>query len=104
MTTLAIIFHEIPQEIGDMGVLLHSGFSPAKALLFNLLTAFSALLGGLSGYLFVQPSHQFIPYLLSLAAGGFIYLASSDLLPELKHSFLAFPFVIFGTVIMSLLA
>jgi zinc and cadmium transporter len=82
-TTLAVVFHEIPQEIGDYGVLLHGGFSKNKALLFNFLTALTAVLGALlalalSGYI-----EGFKIFLLSFAAGEFIYIAGSDLVPEL---------------------
>jgi len=82
-TTLAVVFHEIPQEIGDYGVLLHGGFSKNKALLFNFLTALTAVLGallalGLSTYI-----ENFTIFLLSFAAGEFIYIAGSDLVPEL---------------------
>lgn len=82
-TSLAVIFHEIPQEIGDLGVLIYGGFTKKKALLLNFLTALSAFFGlFLSFYLFSKIDH-IKPILTSFAAGNFIYIAGSDLIPEL---------------------
>lgn len=81
-TTLAIIIHEVPQEVGDMGVLVHAGFSKGKALTFNLLSGIFAVLGGLTGFYYLNRFESFIPYILALTAGGFIYIAAADLLPE----------------------
>ncbi|MDP2860326.1 MAG: ZIP family metal transporter [bacterium] len=83
-TTLAIIVHEIPQELGDFGVLLYSGFSRKKAVLANFATALVAVLGSLAGYLLSFTELSFTQYLLPFAAGGFIYIAASDLMPEIK--------------------
>ncbi len=83
-TTIAIFMHEVPQELGDMGVLLHAGFSKIEAVLLNFLTALSAVLGGILGFCFIQSSRNLIPYLLAVAAGGFIYISASDLVPEIK--------------------
>lgn len=84
-TTLAIIFHEIPQEIGDFGVLLHSGLTVKKALFFNFLSALLAILGAGIALFLNQYLEGFAIQLLAIAAGGFIYIAGSDLIPELKH-------------------
>jgi zinc and cadmium transporter len=84
MTTLAVIMHEIPQEIGDFGVLLHAGFETKKALMFNLLSAFAAVGGAVVGYFLVASSAHIGVYLLPIAAGGFLYIAASDLLPEIR--------------------
>lgn len=85
-TTLAVILHEIPQEIGDFGVLLHSGYTRSRALFFNFLSALMAVAGVLLGLAAGSTAAQFIDWTLPLAAGLFIYLASSDLVPELhKH-------------------
>lgn len=84
ITTLAVIVHELPQEIGDFGVLLHAGFSKTKALLFNLASAATAILGALAGISLLRSGSQLESYLLPLAAGGFLYIAASDLLPEMK--------------------
>lgn len=81
--TLSIIFHEVPQEIGDFGVLLYSGFSKGKALIYNLLVALTSVLGVLAGYFLVHQVENINHFLLPFAAGGFIYIASSDLIPEL---------------------
>ena len=83
-TTLAVIFHEIPQELGDFGVLIHGGFSKKKALWFNLLTALAAVFGTILALVLGSNLEGFTPLLLSFAAGNFIYIAGSDLIPELR--------------------
>jgi len=83
-TTLAVVFHEIPQEIGDFGVLIYGGFNKSRAIFFNFSTALTAILGAivaLSAGLLIQ---DFIPFLIPFAAGNFIYIAGSDLIPELR--------------------
>ncbi|MBR9693368.1 ZIP family metal transporter, partial [Candidatus Woesearchaeota archaeon] len=82
-TTVAVLFHEIPQEIGDFAVLIHAGFSRMKALLVNFLSALTALLGAILLLLFKDALAPIIPYLLPFAAGTFLYLAGTDLIPEL---------------------
>ncbi len=82
-TTLAVIAHELPQEIGDFGVLVYAGFSRGKALAYNFLSSLSALLGALLGYYLSASLSGVVPYLLPVAAGSFVYIASSDLVPEL---------------------
>lgn len=86
-TTIAVIFHEIPQEIGDFGVLLHGGFSKSKALLFNFLSALTAVAGGLIAILASGVIPGITNYLIPLTIGGFIYIAGSDLIPELHKNF-----------------
>jgi len=83
-TTIAISSHEIPQEIGDFGVLIYGGFSKKKALLFNFLVALAAVIGGLVGYLVSSQAESFALYILPFAAGGFIYISATDLVPEIK--------------------
>lgn len=83
-TTIAVILHEIPQEIGDFGVLIHSGFSTKKALLFNLLSASLSILGALIAYSIGGTNEFFLEAIIPIVAGGFIYIAGSDLIPELK--------------------
>lgn len=83
-TTIAISSHEIPQEIGDFAVLIHGGFSKGKALIYNFLTAITAILGGLVGYYLSSYAAVSAQYLLPFAAGGFIYIGISDLLPEIR--------------------
>jgi len=84
ITTLAVIIHELPQEIGDFGVLIHAGFSKRKALIFNLFSAATAIVGALVGIYLLSAGSQLQGYLLSVAAGGFLYIAASDLLPEMR--------------------
>lgn len=83
--TVAIFFHEIPQEIGDFGVLLHSGYKRMRIIWLNLLTSFTTIIGALLGYFLLGWIGGLIPFFLSFAAGIFIYIAVSDLLPELKQ-------------------
>jgi zinc and cadmium transporter len=83
-TTLAVIFHEIPQELGDFGVLVYGGFSKKKALWLNLLTALTAIAGASVAFILSSFMDGFIPLLLPFAAGNFIYIAGSDLIPELR--------------------
>ncbi|HBK34781.1 MAG: Zinc/iron permease [Candidatus Uhrbacteria bacterium GW2011_GWE2_40_58] len=85
ITTIAVALHEIPQEIGDFGVLVYSGFKRWKALLANFLSGLTAVIGGVIGFLFAAQVEGSIVYLLPIAAGGFIYIAASDLVPEIKH-------------------
>ncbi len=83
-TTIAVILHEIPQEIGDFGVLVHGGFSRNRALLMNFLTALTAVAGAVVGLLLGGVMENTGAFLLPFAAGGFIYIAGSDLIPELN--------------------
>jgi len=82
-TTLAVIFHEIPQEIGDFGVLIHAGIKRKKALIYNFLTATTAILGALIALLLSSKINGITTLLSAFAAGSFIYIAGSDLIPEL---------------------
>ncbi len=82
-TTLAVVLHEIPQEIGDFGVLLHGGFSRGKALFMNFLTSLTALLGTVLALVLNNYISNLSAFLVPFAAGGFIYIAGSDLIPEL---------------------
>lgn len=85
VVTAAVILHEIPQEVSDFGVLLYAGLSKAKALLANLLVALSAVLGAVVFYFFGQSFEAAVPLMVAYAAGNFIYLSMSDLIPELHH-------------------
>ena len=82
-TTLAVICHEIPQEVGDFGVLVHSGLSVRKALGYNLLAALTAFIGAALVLVMGRWIQDFSVYLLPVTAGGFLYIAGSDLIPEL---------------------
>jgi zinc and cadmium transporter len=83
VTALAIIAHEIPQEVGDFLILLHSGYSKKKALLFNLLSSLATMVGGLLAYSALKTVQGWIPYILSLAAASMLYVAVADLIPGL---------------------
>jgi zinc and cadmium transporter len=83
-TTIAISVHEIPQEIGDFGVLIYGGFSKKKALLLNFLIALTAVVGGIVGYIISSRIENVVLFILPFAAGGFIYIAATDLVPEIK--------------------
>ena len=83
-TTIAVIFHEIPQEIGDFGVLVYAGFGRVKALMMNFVAALSAILGAIIVLLLNMQVHTVSTFLVPFTAGGFIYIASSDLIPEMK--------------------
>lgn len=84
-TTIAVILHEIPQELGDFGVLIHSGYTRARALMINFLTALFAVVGAVFALLIGSASEMALVWILPLAAGSFIYIASSDLTPELHR-------------------
>jgi zinc and cadmium transporter len=84
-TTLAVALHEIPQELGNYGVLLYGGMGRRRALLFNYITQATAIVGGIAGYFASSTMHYSIAYLLPFAAGNFIYIATDDLIPEIKH-------------------
>ncbi|MBM4182303.1 MAG: ZIP family metal transporter [Betaproteobacteria bacterium] len=83
VTAFAIAAHEVPQELGDFLILLHSGYSKGKALLLNLLSSAAMMLGALLGYFLLAPLQEFLPYMLALAASGMIYVAVADLIPGL---------------------
>lgn len=85
VTGLAIIAHEIPQEIGDFIVLLNAGFSRLRAYVFNLLCSLMAIAGGLLGFFTLDKASGLIPYVLVFAASGFIYIAVSDLMPQMQR-------------------
>ncbi|QQG44128.1 MAG: ZIP family metal transporter [Candidatus Roizmanbacteria bacterium] len=109
-TTIAVIFHEIPQEIGDFGILLHGGFSKQKAILYNFFIALTAILGVVLSLLLSAYVENANMFLLPFAAGSFIYIAGSDLIPELhkevelkKSLFQIIAFILGILVMLSLL-
>jgi zinc and cadmium transporter len=85
VTALAVIAHEIPQEVGDYIVLLNAGFTRRRALFYNALSGLAAVVGGVAGYFVVGPWEALFPYLLVVAASSFIYVAVADLLPQLQR-------------------
>jgi zinc and cadmium transporter len=105
-TTLAVVLHEIPQELGDFAVLVYGGFGTRRAVLFNFISALTAIVGGIVGYLASSLLESSVVYLLPLAAGNFIYIAAADLIPEIKHhislgrSIVHFAVFLLGIVIM----
>jgi zinc and cadmium transporter len=110
-TTLAVILHEIPQEIGDFGILVYSGISVKKALFLNFLSALTAVVGAIIALLLESRIKGFSTYLLPITAGGFLYIGGSDLIPELHKedhvkistSLLQLVFIMLGIGIMALL-
>jgi zinc and cadmium transporter len=83
VTSLAVATHEIPQEVGDFAILLHSGYSKSKALFYNVLASLTTVLGGILAYYSLEDLHNSLPYFLALAASSFIYIAVADLIPSL---------------------
>jgi len=83
ITSLVIILHEIPQEMGDFGVLVYGGFTKTRALCYNFLTALFCVLGTVIGFPLAEKVGHFSLYLLPITAGGFIYIAACDLIPEI---------------------
>jgi zinc and cadmium transporter len=108
-TTIAIILHEIPQEIGHFGVLINAGYKPKRALWLNFLSAVVAIIGTIVALLIGNSNALLSAWLVPFASGGLIYIAMSDLIPELhktnqlKHSILQFLTVILGICLMLLL-
>jgi len=102
ITTMAVVIHEVPQELGDFGVLVYGGFTKFKALFWNFISAITAVFGALFGYFFITHVENIASSLLSFTAGGFLYIAASDLIPELhkqpefKKSILSFIFFLTG--------
>ena len=108
-TSLAVILHEIPQEIGDFGVLIHGGYTKSKALMFNFLSALTAVLGAVIALLAGNYIENLVSYMIPITIGAFIYIAGSDLIPELHKdfktgkSFLQLLCLILGILVMAAL-
>ena len=83
VTSLAIIAHEVPQEVGDFAILLHSGYTKLRAFQMNLISSFATLVGGTLGYVALRDMQSLVPYLLALASSSMIYVAVADLIPGL---------------------
>lgn len=84
VTALAIIAHEIPQEVGDYIVLLNAGFSRTRALVYNGISGLAAVVGGVLGYVLIAPWQDYLPYMMVVASSSFIYVAVADLIPQLQ--------------------
>lgn len=108
-TTLAVILHEIPQEIGDFGILLHGGYTKKRALFLNFITALAAVAGAIIALLAIQYIPHLTQFLIPFAAGGFIYIAGSDLMPEMhketdsKKSLVQLVAFVLGILVMMLM-
>lgn len=85
LATLAVMAHEIPHEVGDFMILLNAGFTKRRAFVFQLISGSSAVLGGVVGYFVLDATASLLPYALMIAAASFIYIALSDLLPEMMR-------------------
>ena len=109
ITSLAVAFHEVPQQLGNFGVLIYSGFKKLRALFLNFLASLVIVLGGIAGFFLSEKIGDYVVYLLPFAAGNFIYIACSDLIPEikqretLKKSLLLFFVFLLGIAIMLLI-
>ncbi|MHA1147800.1 MAG: ZIP family metal transporter [Promethearchaeota archaeon] len=109
ITSITIIIHEVAQETGDFGVLLHSGYSQNKALLYNMLSSLSTIPAAIIAYFLLQPVEFIIPYLIAFSAASFIYIALSDLTPDLhkntntKHTLNQILFILIGITVMAIL-
>jgi len=110
MTTMAVIAHEIPHELGDFFLLIYGGLNNKKALWFNFLSALTAILGTVIVFIFSKDILSFSPYLIGFAAGNFLYIAASDLIPELHEkrnvwvSVVQTIFLVAGVVLMSVVS
>ncbi|MCF7816102.1 MAG: ZIP family metal transporter [Candidatus Pacebacteria bacterium] len=109
LTTLGIALHEVPQEIIEYGILLQSGYSRKKAAFYNFLSATTVIVGVLITYLFMSSLGEWVFVLTGVAAGNLLYIATADLIPELKHShrdhfFKTFAATFFATLLIALLS
>lgn len=107
-TSISVFAHEVPQEIGDFGLMLHKGLKPKRIILVNILSAAAAFLGAIITYSVGNILGAYIPMLLAITAGFFIYIASSDLIPEIHHekrkgfAFVESLLLILGVVVMAI--
>ncbi len=106
VSSLAVAAHEIPQEVGDFAILLQSGFSKGKALLYNVLASLTTVIGGVLAYFSLEDLHDLLPFFLVLAASSFIYIAVADLIPslhkktDLKTSFQQIGLILAGVLLI----
>jgi len=109
VTASAVFAHEVPHEIGDFMILLNAGFERRRAFLFMLISGMSAVLGGVTGFLLLDSYRALVPYALLIAAASFVYIALSDLLPEmmrrkpLRQSLPEVGLVLFGVAVAGLI-
>ena len=108
-TGLAVIAHEVPQEVGDLAILLESGYSRYKAILYNILSSLTTLPGAIIAYIYLKEMLIIVPYILALSASSFLYIAMSDLIPSLhrklgiKTNILQFVLILAGIGTIALL-
>jgi zinc and cadmium transporter len=109
LTASAVFAHEVPHEIGDFMILLNAGFERRRAFVFMVISGMSAVLGGVTGYLLLDSYRMLVPYALLIAAASFVYIALSDLLPEimrrkpLRESLPEVALVLFGVAVAGLI-
>ena len=109
VASLSIIAHEIPQETGDFGILLHAGYSKKKAYMYNILSSISTIPAAIIGYFLLDSIEFLVPYMLAISAASFIYISLSDLAPELhqkigvKYYFRQVVLILAGVMLMCLL-
>jgi len=107
-TAISVFAHEVPQEIGDFGLMLHKGLKPKKIILVNILSAAAAFIGAIITYLLGNILEEYIPILLAITAGFFIYIAASDLIPEIHSekrkgfAFIESALLVIGVIIMAI--
>jgi zinc and cadmium transporter len=107
VTSIAVIAHEIPQELGDFAILLHSGFSRGKALVYNMLASLTTVIGGVVAYFSLSLANVAVPYVLAIAASSFIYIAVADLIPglhkrpEFSDTVQQIVLIAFGVIVIS---
>ncbi len=108
VTSLAIIAHEVPQEVGDFAILLNGGLSRSRALLFNALASLTTIVGGVVAYFFLREAQVVVPYVLAIAAASFIYIAVADLIPglhrrtEVSATLQQFVLIVAGVLVINL--
>ncbi|MBP1675844.1 MAG: family metal transporter [Bacteroidetes bacterium] len=106
--TISVILHEIPQELGDFGILIKSGYSRKKAMFYNLLSGSSSLAAGIAAYFLLDYVQAVIPYTIAIAAASFLYIAMADLIPEMhketkpKESVIQFLLILLGVFVIFL--
>ena len=106
VTAIAVTAHEIPQEVGDLAILLHGGMSRARALTLNLLTSVTSVLGGVLAYFLLADVTRLLPYAIAIAASSFLYIAVADLIPGLHRrvdpssSIKQFIFIVLGVALI----
>lgn len=108
VTAVAVMAHEIPQEVGDLAILLHGGMSRVRALTLNTLTSLSSVLGGIAAYYFLGQTLDLLPYAIAIAASSFLYIAVADLIPGLHRrvdpnsGVKQFVFIVLGVLVIYL--